>query len=141
MNKSTSPLLVAGLAATLCVSAVSESRAEVCCLLDPVVTHTNGMRLASTTSQRNRNVYWTCDPLHLGFCDCQMHGPCRSDLRSLTTRGCCGCFPLPPGPSPGPVSPKSHHSYEGVEDDYGASLGTIPLGPIPASSAAVSLGG
>ena len=109
--------------------------AQVCCLLDPVVTHTNGVRLASSTPQRSHNMYWQCDPLHLGYCGGQMHGPCRSDLRSIGTRRPCGCFPLPPGPMPGPVGSKSLHAQDGLELDDGERLGSLPMGPFPVGAA------
>ena len=130
------PIRVA-LAVSLLLGAASACNA-ICCLCDPVVTHTNGMRLASSTPERSHMVYWTCNPLHLGYCGGRMQGPCRSDLRSLGTRSH-GCFPLPPGPSPGPVSPRSAHAADGMELGDGERVGAIPLGPFPFGAATPAL--
>ncbi|MEN1682027.1 MAG: hypothetical protein AAGJ46_20800 [Planctomycetota bacterium] len=57
-------------------------------LLDPVTTYTNGMPLASSTSLRNHNVYYQCDPGHVGCCDGRYNRPCCNSLLHPNT--CCG---------------------------------------------------
>lgn len=118
-------------------------------LSDPVVTHTNGMRLASTTSSRSHNAYWQCDPGHLGYCDGRLYSPCRNDWRSLGTRHH-GHF-APPYTPMGPTSSRTHHSLDGLEEYSGESLGAIspdglPAPPIPrpveaATGPSASIGG
>lgn len=114
-------------------------------LLDPVVTHTNGMRLASSTSTRSHNVYWQCDDGHVGYCDGVMHTHCRDELRKLGTR-CHGRF-VPPYTPMGPTSPRASHSIDGLEPASGESLGLLaneaprlPAAPAAAGGAAASAG-
>lgn len=118
-------LAAAALAATI-TGAASEACGQVCCLLDPVVTHTNGVRLASSTPERSHNMYWQCDPLHMGYCGGRMHGPCRSDLRSTCSRPFAR-LPMPPGPAPGPVGVEGGHTIDGMEMATGERLGSFPL--------------
>ena len=118
----------------------AECRAQVSCLLDPVITHTNGVRLASSTPERSHNMYWQCDPNHIGYCGGRMYGPCRNDLRSLGTRPM-GCLPLPPGPAPGPVRSHTMHAMDGIEQEDGATLGAIPFIVVPGAAAGVGLPG
>lgn len=99
---------------------------------DPVVTYTNGMRLASSTSLRNHNVYWRCDSGHVGYCDGQMHGPCRDAWRAIGTR-CHGQF-LPPYTPMGPTGSHTVHSADGMEHGQGESLGMLTSdGPRPSA--------
>ncbi len=108
-------------------------------LLDPVVTHTNGMRLASTTSLRNRNVYYQCDPGHVGYCDGHLHTPCLNDWRSLGTREC-GRF-VPPYTPNGPTGTETVHSHDGLEQTSGESLGAISTDPNRLITPATTRGG
>ena len=111
---------------------------------DPVVTHTNGMRLASTTSQRSHNVYWQCDPYHHGYCNGRIWGPMRDDFKSIGTRIHRG-YRLPYTPSPGPVSdhPGGYYSggsayglgAHGIEAEGFERLGAIPNNSLQATPA------
>lgn len=56
-------------------------------LLDPVVTHTNGMPLASTTPLRSHNVNYQCDPDRVGCCGGRYNLPCVNSL--LRPDHCC----------------------------------------------------
>ena len=94
-------------------------------LWDPVVTYTNGMRLASTTSLRSHNAYWQCDRGHIGYCDGRMHGPCCNELRELGTRDH-GRFVLPYGTAVGPSSREAPHSHDGLENADSEPLGLLP---------------
>lgn len=94
-------------------------------LCDPVVTHTNGMRLSSTTTTRNHNVYWQCEPGHVGYCDGHYHTPCLDDWRSLGTR-CHGRYAAPYTPM-GPTSNEGVHTPEGMECGSGGSVGMIQV--------------
>lgn len=101
-------------------------------LSDPVVTHTNGMRLASTTAERSHNVYWRCDTNHLGYCDGCLYSPCRNDWRSLGTRPA-GEFGVPCTPR-GAVNGEIPHAHDGLEPGTSELLGL--LAPEPAAGAA-----
>lgn len=90
---------------------------------DPLVTHTNGMRLASTTSTRNHNVYWQCESGHVGYCDGKLRSPCRDDWRSLGTR-CRGRY-VPPYTPMGPTKSDTIHSMDGLEQETSVSLGRL----------------
>lgn len=120
--------------------ATAPCAAAVHCWQDPVITHTNGMRLASTTWQRSHNVYWRPDPGHIGYCDGRMYGPCKNELRELGRRS--ECYPLPVGPAPGAVRSMTHHAHEGLEQASGERLGTVRLdagvlgSPLPAGASA-----
>lgn len=106
---------------------------------DPVVTHTNGMRLASTTSLRNHNVYWRCDGGHIGYCDGKLHGPCRDSWRTIGTR-CHGRF-YPPYTPMGPTGSQTAHAPDGLEYEQGASLGVLTSdGPRPSGQTPGQLG-
>lgn len=104
------------------------------CLCDPVVTHTNGMRLASSQAHRSHNVYWRCDEGHVGYCSGRYYAPFRNDWRSLGTRYH-GRFE-PPRTPVGPTARATSHSQDGIEDVSGETLGTIQpiVGPLPANS-------
>lgn len=102
------------------------------CLSDPVVTHTNGMRLASTTSFRSHNVYWRPDPYHLGYCDGRLYSPCRNDWREIGTRHW-GRY-CPPTTPLGPTARHAPHAPDGLENLTGESLGVLAadgVRPIP----------
>ncbi|QDT70112.1 hypothetical protein MalM25_30570 [Planctomycetes bacterium MalM25] len=106
---------------------------------DPVVTHTNGMRLASSTSLRNHNVYWRCDGGHIGYCDGKLHGPCRDSWRTLGTR-CHGRF-YPPHTPMGPTGSQTAHSADGMEYEQSESLGVLTSdGPRPTTQSPRLLG-
>lgn len=90
---------------------------------DPVVTYTNGMRLASSTSTRSHNVYYQCDPGHVGYCDGKLRSPCRDDWRSLGTR-CHGQF-MPPFAPSGPTGGHAMHTADGLEQASSESLGML----------------
>lgn len=92
---------------------------------DPVVTHTNGMRLASSTSTRSHNVYWQCESGHVGYCDGKLRSPCRDDWRSLGTRTE-GQF-IPPYTPMGPTSSRQMHMADGIEYTSSESLGMLGL--------------
>lgn len=94
-------------------------------LYDPVVTHTNGIRLSSTTSTRNHSVYWQCEPGHVGYCDGHYHTPCLDDWRSLGLR-CHGRYAAPSTPM-GPTSNEGVHGIDGMEYDSGGSVGLIQV--------------
>lgn len=89
-------------------------------LCDPVVTHTNGMRMASSTSLRSHNAYWQCDPGHIGYCDGHYNHPCFNATKTHHW----GRFVPPPTPM-GATSSKSVHMYDGLEMATSESLGTI----------------
>ncbi|TWT97066.1 hypothetical protein Pla108_28430 [Botrimarina colliarenosi] len=107
-------------------------------LSDPVVTHTNGMRLASTTADRSHNAYWTCDPSHLGYCNGQTYSPCRNDLRDLGTRPH-GRF-LPPCTTRGPIDGQAMRIPDGIEGGFSESLGTVAVDPSLSRPALAPLG-
>ncbi|MEQ8848126.1 hypothetical protein [Botrimarina sp.] len=116
----------------LTVTAAATAALAACCnagqpcfLCDPVVTYTNGMRLASTEACRSHNVYWRCDPGHIGYCGGRMSGPLHNDLRSLGTRPW-GVYVPPPTPR-GPVGNADFGGPEGLEDAHSESLGSIAL--------------
>lgn len=112
---------------------------------DPVVTHTNGMRLASSTPVRSGNVYWRCKPEHTGYCGGRMHGAMKNDLRSLGDRLHCE-YRLPAGARPAPVSSGTGHAMDGLETADAERLGTIivagqghgPVASVPAPRPAAS---
>ncbi|MEO0529313.1 MAG: hypothetical protein AAF266_01920 [Planctomycetota bacterium] len=106
-------------------------------LSDPVVTYTNGMRLASSTSTRSHNVYWRCDPGHIGYCDGQLHSPCRNDWRSLGTR-CHGQY-VPPYTPMGPTGTEGLHTADGMEHGDGESLGLLGQTALRAGEAGAAL--
>lgn len=125
-------------AATSLLVALTASWTDAClagypgCLCDPVVTHTNGMRLASTEAQRSHNVYWRCDPGHIGYCDGRMYGPFQNDWRSLGTRRW-GKFQPPITPH-GPTGNNVVGACEGIEEAGSATLGSLAaVGPDGAS--------
>lgn len=62
-------------------------------LLDPVTTHTNGMPLASSTTLRNHNAYYQCDPGRVGCCGGRYVRPCLDSL--LRPNTCCGRWSPP----------------------------------------------
>ncbi|MEN0109862.1 MAG: hypothetical protein AAF805_03980 [Planctomycetota bacterium] len=97
-------------------------------LLDPVVTHTNGMRLASTTPLRSHHVYWQCDPNHTGYCGGRYYTHCRNSLRGVGER-CHGEFCPPYTDSSGATLNHTHHAIDGLENADAASLGTLPSDP------------
>ncbi len=106
---------------------------------DPVVTHTNGMRLASSTSLRNHNVYWRCDAGRIGYCDGSLHCPCRDSWRTLGTR-CHGRF-APPYTPMGPTGSLTAHAADGIEHYQGESLGVLTSdGPRPTARPPRQLG-
>lgn len=113
---------------TLSLVAATQA-SEVRCWQDPVVTYTNGIRLPSTTSLRSHNVYWQCDPHHVGYCDGRMYCPCRNELRNAGSRLAYG-YRLPYGTTNPPV-PAPHgvtfHSIDGMEMAQGERLGQIPV--------------
>ena len=92
-------------------------------LSDPVVTHTNGMRLASSTSTRSHNVYWQCEAGRHGYCDGRLHSPCRDSWRALGTR-CHGRFLPPPTPMQ-PAGTRTAHAMDGLELADSESLGPM----------------
>ena len=104
---------------------------------DPVVTYTNGMRLASTTSQRSHDVYWRCDVNSPGYCDGRMHGACVNDLRSIGTRNR-GCYCFSAGPRPGAIGSATSRTMDGLESEDSARLGTLRVasagGPVGSAS-------
>ncbi len=113
------------------------------CWQDPVVTHTNGMRLASTTPQRSHNVYWQCDPYHHGYCNGRIWGSMRDDFKSIGTRLGRG-YRLPYAPYPGAVSDHPGGYYSGgaihtVEAEGFERLGAIPNDTLQ-TTPAVTLG-
>ncbi len=89
-------------------------------LLDPIVTYTNGMPLASSTSLRSHNVYWQCDPEHIGQCDGRYNCPCLNDLH---------CRRSPRFGNTGPVPGRSEHLPDGMEAEDGAVLGVVSIDP------------
>ncbi len=113
-------------AVTLMFSLIPQAACEVHFWQDPVVTYTNGMRLASSTSLRSHNAYWQCDPDRVGYCDGQMRGPCKDSLRSLGTRQK-GCYPIFYGPRPGMAGTQTGHSMEGLETGDAERLGTLRI--------------
>lgn len=96
-------------------------------LMDPVVTYTNGMPLASSTSERSHNVYWQCDPARLGYCDGHIHSPCRNDIRALGTRHW-GRF-NPPYATTGPVDGQTEHLPDGLEHQTSEVIGAVSIDP------------
>lgn len=118
---SPSQLLLVRTALTIAVTPAVSS--AVGFLSDPLVTHTNGMRLASTTALRSHNAYWQPDPGHLGYCDGYLYSPCRNDWRSLGTRHR-GQF-APPATPLGMTANQGHHLPDGLEVASGESLGAI----------------
>lgn len=56
-------------------------------LLDPVVTHTNGMPLASSTPYRSHIAAYQCDPNRVGCCGGRYNLPCLNSL--LDPNNCC----------------------------------------------------
>lgn len=95
---------------------------------DPLVTHTNGMRLASSTSTRSHNVYWQCEAGHVGYCDGCLRSPCRDSWRSLGTRP--GGKYRPPYTPMGPTSDERPYSVDGLEHASSESLGTLGGAPV-----------
>lgn len=110
---------IAFLLLVLSALAASASAGEICC--DPVLIHTNGMRLASTCPERNSNVYWRCDPYHLGQCGDRYNVPC---LNALLFRDPC------PGPCTGADAPSGIRAdiggYEPVDGTRFERIGTLP---------------
>lgn len=126
----------AATAALALLGAADSALGQISCFQDPVITHTNGMRLASSTPERSHNAYWQCDPGRIGYCNGRLYGPVKNDLHSLGTRH--GCFPMPPGPQPGPVSGLTGHIPEGMEIGDAERLGTLRVmagGGAPLSAA------
>jgi len=114
------PVLLTGcLALASLVATQQPARAEHAWWLDPVVTHTNGMRLASSTSERSHNVYWQCDVHRKGSCDCQMQTCCRAAIH----RPPCSCAP-PTGPVGGVYAA---HAPDGIEAGDTEHLGPLTL--------------
>lgn len=113
-------------AVTLMFSMVPQAAADVRFWQDPVVTHTNGMRLASSTSLRSHNVYWRCDEDRVGYCDGQMHSSCKDDWRDLGTRKK-GCYPVFYGPRPGMTGTETGHAMDGLEMGDSQRLGTLRM--------------
>ncbi len=95
--------------------------------MDPVVTYTNGMPLASSTSERSHNVYWQCDPARLGYCDGRIHSPCRNDLRGLGTRPW-GQY-VPPYATVGPIPGLAERLPDGLEGETSEVLGVVSIDP------------
>lgn len=91
---------------------------------DPVVAHTNGMRLASSTPERSHNVYWRCDENHLGYCNGRMYGPLTNDLDSIGARPH-GAIVIPAGPRPGPVSDEACATPTALETATSERIGTL----------------
>ncbi len=60
---------------------VTARAGEICC--DPVITYTNGMRLASSCPERSHNAYWHCDPYHVGQCGNRYNWPPLNSLLGI----------------------------------------------------------
>ena len=103
----------------------SDATAHVGCCHDPVVTFTNGMRLPSTTALRSHNVYWQCDPYHLGYCDGRLYSPCRTSWRSIGTRPCGQFVPPYAGPQR-PTGSVTARLPDGMEASSAETLGMLP---------------
>lgn len=90
------------------------------CLLDPVVTYTNGMPLASSTSMRSHNVYWQGDPHRVGECDGRYNCPCVNQ------------FHYHRSPFIGATEPlvgQAERMPDGLEAETGAVLGVVSIDP------------
>lgn len=120
------PILLGCLLAAVSLLAPAGSQAAGV-LCDPVVTYTNGMRLASTTALRSHNVYWQCDRGHVGYCDGRSYTPCRNALRELGTRPHGRFVPPYTGPG-GSTSPMTTHSHDGFEPTTSETLGVLTVG-------------
>ncbi len=115
--------------AFILLGAQAASAAEVVFWQDPVVTHTNGVRLASSTPLRSHNAYWQCDQEHRGYCNGRVVSPCRDDLVEIGSRLGCG-YRLPYGPKPRAVGNSTYveydHGFEAIEMVDSERLGSIP---------------
>lgn len=136
------PLAILSAAFGLAIfGAQTATAAEVVFWQDPVVTYTNGVRLASSTPLRSHNMYWQCDKEHRGYCNGRVVSPCRDDLVEIGSRRNCG-YRLPYGPQPRALG---NHSYEGAR--YHDGLDAIEmvdserLGSIPNSMLINNVGG
>jgi hypothetical protein len=90
------------------------------CLLNPVTTYTNGMPLASSTSQRSHNVYWQGDPERIGECDGRYNCPCLNDLHCQRT------------PFIGNTEPRlgrAERLPDGMEEETAVVLGVVSVDP------------
>lgn len=94
---------------------------------DPVVTYTNGVRLASSTPLRSHNMYWQCDPERRGYCEGQESG---SLLRPFSAgKGACGYRQQLYHPAPAAVRNDVYSDgLAGIEQTDGERLGSIPNG-------------
>ncbi|QDU88309.1 hypothetical protein Pla175_16840 [Pirellulimonas nuda] len=109
----------------LCALTSSASGGEICC--DPVLIHTNGMRLASTCPERSSNVYWRCDPYHVGQCGDRYNWPPLNSLLFRTPYS---------GPCTGADAPSGLHVgtgfYEPIDATRFERIGTLPAPPAAA---------
>lgn len=90
------------------------------CLLNPVTTYTNGMPLASSTSQRSHNVYWQGDPERIGECDGRYNCPCLNDLH---------CHRTPFIGNTEPRLGRAERLPDGMEEETAVVLGVVSVDP------------